>query len=527
MRKIFLKIYFFLILTECGQICYNANNSWCRTQVKQMDQNSAEFSKKQNITQQFNGLLSPLFFIMAVIVAVFSIMLLSINYRYEDAMQSAMIAADFNKEFKDTLDLAMYNHVIQPRNAFSVAKLPMEELNNAEEVLTRLAGVTTLPDNQWRVQSMLNMCRNLRMYMIEIAETESYDMRMELLEKNIRGETGLTTLIEAYMHDFLNDEVQELARLRADLNKQSAVLIGIAVVTMIVLFLGIVSYSMEINRRITSPIIALTDKVKKFGDKELSQTQPINTNIVELQILDESFNDMTGHISSLMNKQIENERSLHRAELELLQAQINPHFLYNTLDSVAILAESNREEDVVNMITSLSTFFRNSLSEGKDIHTLRAEMAQAASYLEIQQIRYSDILTYSIDVSEDIQDCLIPKLILQPLIENALYHGIKNRRGRGLITITGEREDGKIKLRVKDNGAGMSPEILAQFQSGMYRDNQYGFGLKNVQQRIQLYCGEAYGLSFESIQGEGTTITVLLPGNGIGENSGDGKTDEK
>ncbi len=487
-----------------------------------MENNAASFIKKQNITQQLNELLSPLFIIMAIIVAVFSVMLLSINYRYEDAMQSAVIASDFNKEFKDTLDLAMYNHVIQPRSALSVARLPMDELNKAEEVLTRLSGVTTLPDNQWRVQSMLNMCRNLRMYMIEIAETESYDLRMEMLEKNIRGETGLTTLIEEYMHDFLNDEVQELARLRMDLNKQSAVLIGIAVVTMIALFLGIVTYSMVINRRITSPIIALTDKVKQFGSRDFSLSAPINTNIEELEILDESFNEMTDHISSLMNKQIENERSLHRAELELLQAQINPHFLYNTLDSIAILAESNREEDVVDMITSLSTFFRNSLSEGADIHTLRAEMAQAVSYLEIQQIRYSDILTYSMNISEDIQDCLIPKLILQPLIENALYHGIKNRRGRGLITITGAREGDSIYLRVKDNGAGMSPEILAQFQNGMYRDNQYGFGLKNVQQRIQLYCGDAYGLSFESSPGEGTTITVRLPGNGIGENSESG-----
>ena len=480
-----------------------------------MNDNILDLRKKQNITQQINRLLAPIFFAMAVIIAVFSIMLLSINYRYEDALQSAVIAADFNKEFKDTLDLAMYNHVIQPRNEYSVARLPMDELNNAETVLTRLESVTTLPDNQWRIQSMLYMCRNLRMYMIEIAETESYDLRMELLDRNIRGETGLTTLIEEYMHDFIDDEVQELARLHLDLNKKSAILIGIAVVTMIALFLGIVTYSIVINRRITNPIIALTDKAKQFGKKDFSQATPIETNIEELQILDQSFNEMTGHITELIDKQIENERSLHRTELELLQAQINPHFLYNTLDSIAILAESNREEDVVDMITSLSTFFRNSLSEGEDIHTLRAEMAQAVSYLEIQQIRYSDILTYSIDMAEDIQDLLVPKLILQPLIENALYHGIKNRRGRGMITITGGREGPDILLRVKDNGAGMSPEQLAQLQNGIFQEKQGGFGLWNVHQRIRLYCGNNYGLSFESTPGEGTVVTVTLPSEGV------------
>ena len=480
-----------------------------------MNKETTSSPAKQSITQQINGLLVPIFFMMAVMVAVFSVMLLSLNYRYEDAMQSMVIAADLNKEFKDNMDLAMYNHVIQPRTKTSIAQLPMDELNNAESVLTRLESVTTLPDNQWRLQSMLNMCRNLRAYMIEIAETDSYDTRMELLDKNIRGETGLTTLIEEYMHDFIHDEVQQLARLRADLNRKSAILIGVTVVVLILLFLSIVTYSMVVSRRITTPVIALTEKAKQFGKRDFSRAKPIETNITELEILDDSFNEMTDHISALIEKQIENERSLHQAELELLQAQINPHFLYNTLDSIAILAESDREEDVIDMITSLSTFFRNSLSEGEDIHTLRAEMAQAVSYLEIQQIRYSDILSYSMNIDEDVQDCLIPKLILQPLIENALYHGIKNRRGRGLITITGGRENNKILLRVRDNGIGMDSERLEQLENGIYQQKQGSFGLWNVHQRIRLYCGDPYGLSFESTPGEGTTVTVTLPGNGV------------
>ena len=487
----------------------------CFHPIRQKMNKNTESANKQSITQQINGLLLPIFIVMAVMVAVFSAMLLSINYRYEDAMQSMVIAADFNKEFKNNLDLAMYNHVIQPRNKNSIAQLPMDELNNAEAVLTRLESVTTLPDNQWRLQSMLNMCRNLRTYMIEIAGTESYDMRMEQLDRNIRGETGLTTLIQDYMHDFIHDEVQELARLRVDLNRKSAILIGIAVITMLGSFLTIVTYSMVVNRQITAPIIALTEKAKQFGKRDFSRAKPVKTNITELEILDDSFNEMTDHLSALIEKQIENERSLHRTELELLQAQINPHFLYNTLDSIVVLAESDREEDVVDMITSLSTFFRNSLSEGEDIHTIRAEFAQAASYLEIQQIRYSDILTYAIDVADDIRDCLIPKLIIQPLIENALYHGIKNRRGRGLITITGGREGENILLRVRDNGAGMDAERLSQLQNGIYQEKQGSFGLWNVHQRIRLYCGEAYGLSFESAPGEGTTVTVTLPSDGI------------
>jgi len=212
-----------------------------------------------------------------------------------------------------------------------------------------------------------------------------------------------------------------------------------------------------------------------------------------------------------MDKQIEDQKSLHRAELELLQAQINPHFLYNTLDSIAILAETQREEDVVTMVTSLSTFFRNSLNKGEDLISLQAERTQVTSYLEIQQIRYSDILRYEIDIPESLLDCRVPKLILQPLVENALYHGIKNRRGMGKITITGEAAGEDMILRVTDNGAGMAPEQIAALRAGIYEDKHTGLGLVNVHKRIRLYCGEGYGLSFESEPGRGTTVSVRLP----------------
>ena len=469
---------------------------------------------KYSLKQQIYRLLIPIFLIMAVIVAVFSFMLNSINDRYEQALLSAVTAADFNKKFKYTLDLAMYNHVIQPRGSQSVENLPMDELDKAEDVLYRLEKATALPDNLWRIQSMLYMCQNLRRYMTEIAETESYDLRMELLEKNIRGETGLTTLIEKYMHDFIDDEVQELSRIRRAMSTQSTLLISVTTGVLGLLSVIIVLYSVKISKSITQPISELSEKADRFGEDDFDSS-PVNTSITELQTLDRNFEKMADRITALMEKQMADQQSLHRAELELLQAQINPHFLYNTLDSIAILAESERDEDVVNMVTSLSTFFRNSLNNGQDIIPLRAELAQATSYLEIQQIRYSDILTYSIDVPEDMQEIMVPKLILQPLIENALYHGIKNRRGRGTITITGEWDGDDMLLKVADNGAGIEPEHLKELKAGVYLPHHHGVGLKNVYQRIHLYCGEGYGFNFESTLGQGTTVTVRLPGSGV------------
>ncbi len=468
----------------------------------------------RTVQQQIRTLLIILSVTMATIITVLTLMLVAINRQYAGVLACANTAADFNKEFKSTLDSEMYNHVIRPRTKHSVDELPMQELDAAEQVLNRLSTETTLSDNRWRVRSMLDMCRNLRAYMIEIAHTESYDLRMELLERNIRGETGLTRLIENYMHDFLGDEVRELARLRGMIGRQTTLLIISSVVAMGALFIALLLYSLRVSRSITGPIRALTEKAERFGADNFSSL-PVDTSIAELKTLDRNFDKMAGRITSLMEKQRQDQQSLHRAELELLQAQINPHFLYNTLDSIAILAESQREEDVVNMVTSLSTFFRNSLNRGEDIISLRAELIQAKSYLEIQQIRYSDILTYSISLPEEIQDVTVPKLILQPLIENALYHGIKNRRGRGVIQITGEKQNDDILLQVRDNGAGMTEEQLQRLQAGVYEEHHSGLGLKNVHQRIRLYCGEPYGLSFESEPGAGTTVTIRLPKTGV------------
>ncbi|MBR4457813.1 MAG: sensor histidine kinase [Clostridia bacterium] len=468
----------------------------------------------RTIRQQIRRLMFAVSAAMIVITVVLTMMLIGINAQYSGVLSCANTAADFNKEFKSTIDHEMYNHVIRPRSGQSEAELPMRELDDAETVLTRLSEETTLPDNRWRVKSMLDMCRNLRMYMEEIARTESYDLRMELLDRNIRGETGLTKLIENYMHDFLGDEVRELARLRGVINRQSTYLIIAASAAAALLVAMLLLYSVRVSRRITAPISALSEKAERFGADNFN-SEPVRTDYAELKTLDRNFDRMADRITSLMEKQRQDQQSLHRAELELLQAQINPHFLYNTLDSIAILAESDRGEDVIDMVTSLSTFFRNSLNRGEDIISLRSELNQSRAYLEIQQIRYSDILTWSIDVAEEILDCPVPKLILQPLIENALYHGIKNRRGLGSIAITGGAEGESIVLRVRDNGAGMSPEQLAQLQSGVYEEHHSGLGLKNVHQRIRLYCGEPYGLSFESERGVGTTVTVRLPRGGV------------
>ena len=194
-----------------------------------------------------------------------------------------------------------------------------------------------------------------------------------------------------------------------------------------------------------------------------------------------------------------------------LKSQVNPHFLYNTLDTIVWLVEGGMQQDAVDMITSLSVFFRTSLSKGKDIIPLSEEERHTLSYLEIQQSRYRDIMEFEINIPPELDGVMIPKLTLQPLAENALYHGIKNKRGKGKILIEGfDLDEDNMMIRVTDNGQGMTPERLHEVQEAIRTGERAGFGLAAVSERIKLYYGPGYGLKISSTEGEGTVMEVYM-----------------
>ena len=216
-----------------------------------------------------------------------------------------------------------------------------------------------------------------------------------------------------------------------------------------------------------------------------------------------------------LNRQIELNRQeqirLRGIELSLLQAQINPHFLYNTLDAIVWLIETGKNEQAEEMVTSLSNYFRAFLSNGRDIVTVGQEQQHIRSYLEIQQVRYKDILDYEIDIDPAIGGCLIPKLTLQPLVENAIYHGLKPKRGKGMIRVTGSLSGGRVTLRVEDTGAGMEEAELVSLRSQILSGEASGFGLTASYKRLLLMYGAECELTVDSRVGEGTAITIGIP----------------
>ena len=270
---------------------------------------------------------------------------------------------------------------------------------------------------------------------------------------------------------------------------------------------------MNASRSVTRPIQKLCSVTQKVAEGDFTvKTKVENTD--EISVLTQSFNDMTEEIGVLVEDIKKKQANLHIAETKLLQAQINPHFLYNTLDTIVWLAEENKKEEVVSMVTALSEFFRTTLSKGRDFITVKEEESHVESYLKIQQFRYQDIMDYEINIDESMYGFVIPKLTLQPLVENALYHGVKNKRGKGMIRITGRLKGGDMIFKVIDDGKGMTEEELGKLQNSLKKDKsdrkEDGFGLSNVNQRIRHYYGEGYGISFESRENEGTTATIIL-----------------
>jgi two-component system sensor histidine kinase YesM len=240
-------------------------------------------------------------------------------------------------------------------------------------------------------------------------------------------------------------------------------------------------------------------------------------NVDEITELGMSFNIMIGKIRELLDSKIKEQENLKKAELRALQAQINPHFLYNTLDTIIWMAEAKKTDQVIEIVRALSSFFRISLSKGRDWITIGEEVERVRSYLTIQKMRYRDIMDYRIEVDEGVAGNTILKLILQPLVENALYHGIKNKRQGGTIIVRAEQKNAdEVLLQVEDDGIGFTPDKLAQLQAELADDSgeiklESGFAIGNVNKRIGLYYGRQYGLSVKSEYNAGTCATLVIP----------------
>ena len=293
---------------------------------------------------------------------------------------------------------------------------------------------------------------------------------------------------------------------------------SVYVLTAIVLVIIALLFSRFMARSITLPIQKLRDSMKKVQKGDFSVSDVVVDSRNEIGSLTKSFDVMTHKIQELMEQNVHEQEEKRKSELKALQSQINPHFLYNTLDSIIWMAEGKKNEEVVLMTASLARLLRQSISNEDEVVPIANEVEYARGYLTIQKMRYKDKLEFQIDVDPSILHIPLIKLVLQPIIENAIYHGLKYKESKGLLIVKGFMKDGNAVLQIIDDGVGMDEETLAHiYDRHKVNYHSNGVGVYNVQKRLKLYYGDDYGITYESEKGKGTTATITIPGRQEGQ----------
>lgn len=332
---------------------------------------------------------------------------------------------------------------------------------------------------------------------------EGGDSKLYTMSKSKR--TGWTVVGAAYTSELLE-------------NNEQAQMWYLLVAS--ILLLAVIGISSIISREITKPIRSLRDSMRKVQNGQFdTHVEVITEN--EIGSLGRSFNLMTSEIQALMEQNVYEQKQKRKSELKALQAQINPHFLYNTLDSIIWMSEAGENDEVVEMTSALARLLRQSISNDKEEVELEKEIEYVKNYLTIQKMRYKDKLEFFIYVDPRVAHVPIIKLVLQPLVENAIYHGIKYKETKGNLKIYARPVDGRVEIVVADDGIGMDEDVMEHiFDEHRKEQKRNGVGVPNVQKRLKLQYGSEYGIRYESVKGAGTKAVITIPVDG-------GRTDEK
>lgn len=456
-------------------------------------------------------------FMVMVIYLIYALYFYSNAY---DAIVSNMtVANNYNLNFKEEMDESLYKLVVGYVTFETVGddkslKDPYVLLNELRSEFGNLMSITTDKESRAWLQILMRNIDTLEARVDDIKANleneKSYDTNIEMLDNNIYI---MTELIQDNIQSYIYYQTRSMEHLTEQLNgKVHTFTVFCGILLILLLFLVVLLIVVFVGS-IIRPIQELSQVTEKVAEGDFSVRAHVDSED-EVAVLADSVNSMTESIEGLVQKIKEDERKMRRADLRLLQEQINPHFLYNTLDTIVWLIEGNDPDKAVNVVMSLSEFFRLVLSRGREYITIQEEELHIRSYLEIQQVRYRDILEYEIQIAPELYQYKILKLTLQPLVENSLYHGIKYKRAKGIISVTGCLQDGMVHFTVQDNGVGMEEEELAKLREEIAKpcqDTEKGFGLANVNERIRMNFGTEYGMKIDSAKGKGTRVEIIIP----------------
>lgn len=453
-------------------------------------------------------------FIMGIANVLMVVRVLDTSRQYDAIITNITTANSISGNIKPEIDTEMWK-VVAGKVEFADSRA-YEIIAGVNAKLDMMMANTASPRAKIKLEGTRRTMQTLKEYIDQMGqqiENKSTAAENEELLENIWFATSVVAeVVQDYALFEVHRTESQYQVMREELARWE--LISVALILGAVAFSVLAAWSL--SRSIYAPIKKLHDMTVTLTKNDL-RAFVTGDNVDEITELGMSFNILIGRIRELLDSKVKEQENLKKAELRALQAQVNPHFLYNTLDTIIWMAEAKKTNQVIEIVTALSQFFRISLSKGRDWITIAEEVERTRSYLIIQKMRYRDILDFKIDVDERVCDSTILKLILQPLVENALYHGIKNKRQGGTIYIRARlNTENEVLLEVEDDGIGFTPEKLAMLQNELEDDSgdirlESGFGIGNVNKRIRLYYGKQYGVTVRSEYNTGTVVSLVIP----------------
>lgn len=491
----------------------------CREDIN-LNLKSKKSDKKIGISLKKILQYSYLFLIFLMIIpTVYSIIVLNIHTgKYDKIISNISYANDINYIAKENIPDELWDIVCGRKNFSHGNQYKMlEEINNGIQAMKKNVSDST---NQEKLEVAFRTFTTLSKNIAKLEEQMKNGSSVKQNEAFLDDIRTITVLFSEIMQDFIMTEIKIANETNLSIKNFSVVL---TVLQIVILFFSIAvaaSSYVSVSKNINSSILDMENFSTKIAEGNL-QARTNEPDFLELKALAKNMNIMAGQIDLLIKKNIEEEKNFQKAEMKALQAQITPHFLYNTFDTILWLAEEEKTDDVVKITKAFSDFLRISLSRGHEWITISQEVEHIANYLTIQKIRYADILNYKITVNPLVENCKTIKLVLQPLVENAIYHGIKNKRGRGYLFVNVDyynSDKNFIKFTVQDDGAGFSEERLQQVKNELNEASNNTeklnsvYGLYNVHKKLKLYYGEnTKGLEIQSKKNEGTSISFVIP----------------
>ena len=468
--------------------------------------------KEKSIVGRIDRMSHTLVFILVLPIFISLVLMLVYSGRYHNAIKRMEKIASLKTVVSDDIPESVWG-IVSGRYTISESKV-YSTIHGVNDVIAEISEKTN-EENRLSLLVAERTMQTLENYVDKIRDNTAAQRPVVENEEVFNEIRDVANLVDSMLNEYIAQEIESTAGESAIL--QILVLITAAAETVMVAFAWLLRgrAMKKTSEFVMQPIDKLEEVAAKLAEGTLDARLP-DTEVTELRNLTIQVNIMADRLEEMMEKSRLDERNLRKAELRTLQEQINPHFLYNTLDAIIWKAEAADKEEVIALINALSDFFRISLSSGADWIPVGQEKKHIEGYLKIQQTRYRDIMRYEIDIPEEIEEFYVLKLLLQPLVENALYHGIKIKRGGGIIRVKGRLDGDMLEFSVSDTGTGMTEERLNTLKERMKKGQPSvsggngGFGLVNVNLRIRLYYNQPEGLQITSDK-NGTDIRFRVP----------------